>query len=174
MNDTKQLESVSVSKEMEEALKAVTETLTAVFGYHKNPQNKRKWIPSVSVCLNKDFQDETETIIVDGWIYLVQTDEHEETYVSLGAEGKQTRKVKGWALSYGWEDPGVRYYKDGSGQPPSWEVEDCDPPTHRNLYQVIEAICGMLVKQTVQHMGEAAYWEKEAQDRKDGKFEEGY
>ena len=68
----------------------------------------------------------------------------------------------------------MRYYPDGSGQPPSWEVEDCDPPTYRNLFSAIEAICNMIVKNVVQNMGESAYWEKEAKERAEGKFEEGY
>lgn len=172
MNDTKTFK--PLTKEMEEAHKAVRETLTAVFGYHKNRQKPAvpRWVPSVSVELERDH--DSDMIVIDGWIYLAETDEHEETYVSLGAEGKQTRKVKGWYLSYGWEDPGVRYYPDGSGQPPSWEVADCNPPTYRNLFSAIEAICNMIVKNVVQNMGESAYWEKEAQDRKDGKFEEGY
>lgn len=129
--------------------------MTALFGYCKDPNNKRKWIPRISVEHERDHDD--DMICIDGWIYIMPMG-HEEEFQRLGQE-KQKRTVPGWYMTYAVYDPGVRYHKDGSGTPPSTDVVDCDPPTVRHLYKAIEQVCGMIVKNIVSNLAESASFE---------------
>lgn len=131
---------------MEEALKACHAASKAIFGEEKGELR-------VSVELERDRGD--DTIVIGGWLYLTDT-VVEDVLVQLGTK-MQERPA--WYMSYGYEDPGVRYYSDGSGQPPSWEVEDCDPAVVSQLHVAIAQLFGMLIKQELNNLAENTAYE---------------
>lgn len=134
-----------VSPRMEEALKTCYQASEAVFGWTKKKDGLR-------VRVDLEREGDTDTVVIDGWLYLAETEVEEET-VSL--VGKIKTKIPGWYLSYGYLEHGVRYYSDGSGQPDSWEVEDCDPPVVGRLYAAIEHLFGMVLKQELNNLAES-------------------
>jgi hypothetical protein len=67
-------------------------------------------------------------------------------------------KVPGWLTQVVTYDPGVRYYKDGSGQPPSEDVEDVG--TDERIWQCIRRVLKMVSNQRIDAYVEGASYEE--------------
>lgn len=148
----KKEDKLPVSKKLQDAFELCQEVCNGIFGFVKDPKDKRKLIPKVSVVLDRDCDD---SILIDGWLYLMEADD-----ITVPTFNGKTAKAHGWYMSYGWEDPGVRYHKDMSGTPPSWEVSDCDPATVQYLSKAIELLLCMLIKNEINNMIESRADEK--------------
>jgi hypothetical protein len=144
---------MSATKRLQDAFSTVQKAMLEIFGLKAKPDGTMA--PNVSVELIAEEGMDEPMITVDGWLYIMDSEMDKETIT-------KTVKVPAWYLSYGYHDPGVRYYKDGSGQPPSWEVDDIG--TYQSLYVAINNCASRIVQNHLDGLGEQEMCEQMAKD----------
>ena len=146
---------MKASKRLEEAFATIQKAMLDIFGLKAKPDGTTA--PNVSVELTaEEGNTDNPLITIDGWLYIMDSEMDKETIT-------KTVKVPAWYVIYGWNDPGVRYYPDGSGQPPSWEVDDIG--TYRSLHQAISACCERIIRQRLDDHGQHEMCEQMAKEQ---------
>lgn len=101
------------------------------------------------ISLDKEFalaevDAESDSICINDWIYL-SCEEVEKEFNSIA--GKKMRKVIQWRISWLVYDPGVRYYPDGSGEPPSEELVEGE--LYENFEYATIAVLNKLITERI-------------------------
>jgi hypothetical protein len=113
-----------------------------------------------------EVQDGDPFICLDGGIYItpVLTER-----INRGILAKKKKKTGIFDMMYQLQvatyDPGVRYYKDGSGQPPSEDIEDVGEPIG-NAYIAVQRALDMIWKQRLDGLMESVSMAEQEEDEK--------
>jgi len=124
-----------------------------------------KHTPTVSI----DGSGDEAMVVLDGGVYVAPFWAKVEAKV-IG--GKKTRKEIQYQLQVILHDPGVRYYKDGSGQPPSDDIVDKGEPV-ANPFRAANEALSLLLSQRIDSFLEGLAEEMQYQeDKKAGYFQD--
>jgi hypothetical protein len=150
---------MKASKRLEDAFATIQKAMLEIFGLKAKPDGTTA--PNVSVELIAEdgvsaIAAAEAMVVIDGWLYVMDSEMDKETIT-------KTVKVPAWYVSYGWNDPGVRYYRDGSGQPPSWEVADIG--TYQSLCVAISNCATRIVQRHLDGLGQQEMCEQMAKER---------
>lgn len=149
--------SLPVSTRLQEAFESVQKAMLDLFGLVEDYKNKGNYIPKVSVELLNDPHSDP-AVVVDGWLYIMETEKDVEI-TTIGRVIKKTRPA--WYLSYETHNPGVRYYPDGSGEPPSSDVNDCTPAVTESIVVAISTLAEMVIKSRMEGIAEHEMYKNE-------------
>lgn len=99
--------------------------------------------------------------------YLYEFDAKPENTRKSIKQVQPDETVKKWMLQGITYDPGVMYHKDGSGTPPSTDVEDIEDSASPRLLDVLRYAVNLWVKDCINGVLESEQWSHFAEDEEE-------